>query len=94
MDKFEASKSAVYDAMLEGFELFKKKNRDYGNSFFEEDGNNAFQEIKRKFARLKNIYENKLDGELCVDETLQDTLRDLGNYCFMEIARLKLKESE
>lgn len=70
-------------------ELFEKKNHDYGNSFFQEENTyqDSFSNIKRKFARLKNFYET--DKKPLINETVEDTLKDLAIYCTMEIIRLK-----
>lgn len=72
--------------------LFAKKNHDYGNAYFIDDNTDldSFGNIKRKFARLKIIYEQKPELQVC--ETIEDTLRDLAIYSIMEMVRLKCKK--
>lgn len=77
---------------------FIAKNHDYGNSFSEsvqEFGATAglvigFAPIMHKFNRLKNLI--KGEQALVTDETAEDTLLDLANYCIllkMEFDKLK-----
>ena len=71
-------------------QLFKKKNKDYGNNYFngEHELPLIFGNLTRKFNRLKGFYESKKEY-LVGDETVEDTLRDLAIYCTMEIVRLE-----
>jgi len=80
--------------MQENFELYKRKNIDYGNSFTEQ-----FQEFKMqsvmfrlqdKVSRVKQLSMNPQEVS---DESLIDTLRDLSNYAVMTIIELEKDNS-
>lgn len=65
-------------------ETYRKKNHDYGSSFsqsIKEFGPIAgVVRISDKFNRLKNLISGKA---LVNDESVQDTLLDMANYCIM-----------
>lgn len=67
-------------------DTYRKKNHDYGNSFdksLDEDGLVAAKvRIGDKFNRFGNLIrtENKVS-----DESLEDTLLDMANYCVMTV---------
>lgn len=74
-------------------ETFLKKNHDYGNSFHEtwdEFGDKgiitALTQISHKYHRLMNIC---LGTKPLVDESIDDTLLDMANYCILTIMELK-----
>lgn len=73
------------------FETYKKKNADYGNSFddlFDEFGmTSALIRMKDKYNRLKSITEKK-DIQV-KDESVEDTLLDLANYCILTVLKLR-----
>lgn len=73
------------------FETYKKKNADYGSSFddlFDEFGmTSAIIRIKDKYNRLKSITEKK-DIQV-KDESVEDTLLDLANYCILTVLKLR-----
>lgn len=71
--------------------LYAKKNADYGNAF-EKGCDNlgfmyAFSRIWDKTQRFENLakkYAENENADIRVkDETLNDTILDLANYCFM-----------
>ncbi len=65
-------------------EIFKKKNKDYGDAFAQHGTVGVLVRISDKMARFTNISNKGL--EICVsDETLKDTLMDLHNYAAMAI---------
>lgn len=70
----------------EGFELFKRKNADYGNSFATYGSIGVLVRIGDKINRLSNISKKQIT--LVNDETLRDTLIDLQNYATMAILLL------
>lgn len=88
-----------YKAIVENMtKKFIAKNHDYGNSFSEsvqEFGATTgpvigFAPIMHKFNRLKNLI--KGEQALVADETAEDTLLDMANYCIMfkmELDKLK-----
>ena len=81
MDKINAE--TMRKAYEENYEIFLKKNADYGSSF--EESLNEFGEaagvvrISDKYRRLVNLTKN----ENKVLESKIDTLKDMANYCLM-----------
>lgn len=78
-------------------ETFLKKNHDYGNSFHEtwdEFGDKgiitALTQISHKYHRLMNI---GLGTKPLVDESIDDTLLDMANYCILTIMELEKARS-
>ncbi len=72
--------------------LYAKKNYDYGDSFhqtFVEEGM-AMPRIRLgdKFNRFKTL-SSKLDTQKVSDESLKDTLLDLGNYAIMTVLEME-----
>lgn len=65
--------------------IYEKKNHDYGNSFGETYKDlgiiSAVTRISDKFNRLKTLA--KGENNLINDESLEDTLLDMANYCIM-----------
>ena len=68
----------------EGFELFKKKNKDYGNAFEEHGTIGILVRMNDKIKRAMNISQKQIT--LVDDESLRDTLIDLHNYCAIAIS--------
>lgn len=76
------------------FELYKRKNKDYGDSF-----SKGFSEygmimpcirLEDKFMRFKQLVRS---GEQEVkDEKIEDTLIDMANYAIMTLIELKKKK--
>ena len=73
----------------EGLELFKKKNKDYGDAFAEYGVVGVLVRMGDKIKRLQNIEKNKIT--LINDESMRDTLIDLHNYSAMAIMLLDEK---
>ena len=71
IEKFQA-------IQIEGLEIFKKKNTDYGKSYANFGLIGILVRIQDKMNRLINISETNI--LLVKDETLRDTLLDLQNY--------------
>lgn len=79
-------------------EITAQRNGDYSGK-----DNDAFSNFRRfgevqflsrmyeKFNRLENILTS---GKKCSDETIQDTLRDLSNYCHLLGGFLKEKNEK
>lgn len=73
----------LFRIQKEALLLFKKKNKDYGDSFARFGSIGVIVRLQDKIGRLINIDKNKIT---CVDdETLRDTLIDLHNYSAMAI---------
>ena len=74
-------------------EVYRKKNKDYGNSFhevFKEWGYpSAGAQIGHKYNRMKTLMTTTETPK--VNESLRDTLLDMANYCIftmMEIDKI------
>lgn len=73
-------------------EVYDKKNRDYQDSYgksFEEEGMAAFR-IRGgdKMNRIKAL--SLSNKQHVADESLEDSLLDLANYCIMTLIELKI----
>lgn len=67
-------------------DTYKAKNNDYGDSFAEirkEYPNAILIRIHDKYARLKRLMSG-IEQQVN-DESIEDTLMDLANYCIMEL---------
>lgn len=74
-------------------ELYKAKNKDYGSSFKavrNEYPNSIIIRLSDKLNRLKTLY-NNIDVNV-KDESIEDTLRDMANYCIMELIERRLEK--
>lgn len=69
--------------LIKALSIHAKKNNDYNGKhvLFPPSVNSLYQDIKRKMGRLYNIMDGKT--EVMVDEKLEDTVLDLGNYAFL-----------
>jgi hypothetical protein len=77
---------------------FLRKNHDYGNSFhttWKEFGDKGIvtgvARISDKYHRLLNL---SLGTEPFVDESIDDTLMDMANYCIMTLMELEKDRSK
>ena len=70
----------------EGFELFKKKNQDYGDAFAKYGTIGVLMRIEDKIQRSLSITKNGVN--LVSDERIRDTMIDLHNYAAMAIMLL------
>ena len=83
-----------YNSIVEQMQLtFLKKNHDYGNSFattWREFGDKGIvtgvARISDKYHRLLNL---SLGTEPLVDESIDDTLMDMANYCILTLMELE-----
>ena len=64
-------------------ELFKKKNKDYGDAFAKFGVIGVLTRIEDKILRSMNITKNGIN--LVDNESLRDTLMDLHNYAAMAV---------
>lgn len=72
-------------------ETYEKKNNDYGDSFAKlrnELPNAILVRIYDKYSRLKTLM-NGADQKV-KDESIDDSLMDLANYCIMELVERKM----
>ena len=70
----------------EAFELFKKKNQDYGDAFATFGPVGVIVRMGDKINRLTSVSKNGIN--LVDNESLRDTLIDLHNYSAMAIMLL------
>jgi len=75
----------------EAFELFKKKNSDYGDAFAEYGKIGILMRIGDKLKRYISITSNSI--QLINDESLKDTLIDLHNYAAMALMLIDEEEN-
>lgn len=79
----------------ESLETYKAKNADYGDSFsksYQEFGLTApIVRMSDKMERLKSL--SKAEARV-KDESIKDTLIDLGNYAFMTVVELEEEEAK
>ena len=73
----------------EAFELFKKKNTDYGDAFAEFGVIGVLMRIEDKIKRSLSITKNSVN--LVNDESIRDTMIDLHNYSAMALMLLDEK---
>ena len=70
----------------EGYELFSRKNSDYGDAFANHGPIGVLVRLGDKIQRLQKISKTKV--QLVKTESLRDTLIDLHNYAAMAIMLL------
>jgi hypothetical protein len=73
----------------QGYELFVKKNIDYGDSFAKYGVIGVLMRIEDKIQRAMTITNNGVN--LINDEGIKDTLLDLHNYAAMALMLLNEK---
>ena len=83
-----------YEQVLEELkDIYKRKNHDYGDSFailYKKFGlQSVIIRLWDKLLRLETL--TKEDAQV-KDESIQDTLKDLANYCIMALAEMKKEE--
>jgi len=74
---------------------YYKKNSDYGDSFAklrDEMPNAILVRIYDKYRRLHSLLNGK--QQLVNDESVEDTLSDLANYCIMELVERRLEKMQ
>ena len=81
----------ITDAM---YEMYVAKNHDYGDSFSNLFGKfgiiSATVRIGDKFNRLVSLCAS---NALVADESIEDTLLDLANYCIMTVIELEKRKT-
>jgi hypothetical protein len=91
---------ALRDEQNKALALMGKKNHDYGNAFNKGcdalGGEYAFCRMWDKLSRLQTLIAGVVNRELSIevqDETIDDTIIDLANYCMMYLAWKHLHSS-
>lgn len=74
----------------EAFQLFEKKNKDYGDAFANYGPIGVIVRMGDKINRLTNITNNGIN--LVKNESIRDTLIDLHNYSAMAIMLMDEKD--
>jgi hypothetical protein len=82
MDRVEQMKKV----QQEGLELFKQKNKDYGDAFATYGTVGVLVRMGDKISRLNHVTRNGIN--LVEEEKIRDTLIDLHNYTAMAIMLL------
>ena len=75
----------------EGYELFVKKNRDYGDSFATYGPIGVIVRMGDKISRLTSLTKSKI--QLVDNESVRDTLIDLHNYAAMAVMLMDEEEN-
>lgn len=78
---------AFADVQQDLLQLFRRKNSDYGDAFEVHGPVGCVIRIGDKLTRLTTIDRNKV--EIVQDESMQDTLLDLANYCTLAVMLLR-----
>lgn len=79
----------IVELQQENFELFKRKNKDYGDSFEDFGLVGIIVRLNDKINRVLQLYEslNTTNGKVyrpaVEDERIEDTIQDLYNYCII-----------
>lgn len=73
------------------FEIFKQKNKDYGEAYKEYGAVGVLVRMNDKIKRFQNI--SKTGITLIKDEKIKDTLLDLSNYALMAVMLLDENEN-
>ena len=91
--------------MLNTNELFADELRKMENLHTSKDARygNAYGEVRKKYSnvpvvmlniKLKRLEALLYDRSLENEESIEDTLRDMANYCIMELVERKLEANE
>lgn len=79
--------SVFHEIAKEVADIVERKNHDYGNSYFrlrDEWGEVSFgARLGDKYHRLQNLLTG---AKAQVDESIEDTIRDVIGYCLLELA--------
>jgi|TARA_R110000787_G_scaffold246246_1_gene351994 hypothetical protein len=75
--------SQMINVQSEAFELFKRKNKDYGDAFADFGPVGVLVRMGDKIRRMSSI--TKSGVILVDDESIRDTLIDLHNYAAMAV---------
>lgn len=77
-------------------QLYAKKNHDYGNSFGETYHKlgiiSALTRISDKYNRLISLATKPEEERKVKDESIQDTLLDMANYCIMTVIEMEAEK--
>jgi hypothetical protein len=80
----------MMEVQQRGLELFKKKNKDYGDAYKEYGLVGVLVRLEDKIKRCLSISNSGIT--LVDDERLEDTLLDLHNYAAMALTLMNKKQ--
>ena len=91
---FGPDQQRIAQEVIKWGDLLLRKNRDYGSAVWKtpvlapdcDPGVAIRVRMSDKISRLSTLLTK---GDAQVDESVEDTLRDLGSYCLLELARPK-----
>lgn len=76
--------------------LYAEKNHDYGNSFGETYQKlgiiSALTRISDKYSRLVSLATKPEEERKVKNESIQDTLLDMANYCIMTVIEMEAEK--
>ena len=79
-------------------QLYASKNSDYGDSFGETYQKlgiiSALTRISDKYNRLISLSTKPEEERKVKDESIQDTLLDMANYCIMTVIEMEAKHND
>ena len=82
-----------YDIIMKLHEIYNSKNSDYGDSFGETYRKlgiiSALTRISDKYNRLISLATKPEEERKVKDESIQDTLLDMANYCIMTVIEME-----
>lgn len=93
MDKFERHMEICKNLN----NVYRKKNHDYGDSFSDTYKKlgiiSAITRITDKYNRLVSLATKPDNEREVLDESINDTLLDMANYCIMTLIEKELEEN-
>lgn len=93
MDKFERHMEICKNLN----DVYRKKNHDYGDSFSDTYKKlgiiSAITRITDKYNRLVSLATKPDNEREVLDESINDTLLDMANYCIMTLIEKELEEN-
>ena len=91
MTKDEQSFKDITDNL---FNTFSSKNKDYGNSFEDELNEDGLIISKIHLSEKLNRFKTLINNKANVNESIEDTLMDMANYCIMTLMWLNKNKDE
>ena len=90
------NKAEIHQAICKELtELYERKNADYGDSFAKARQEIPYYTLSKLFDKMERFKNLTLSGNRKVkDESIEDTLRDLANYCIMELVERQAKKTD
>ena len=89
------TRAEIHKQLCDGLnELYIKKNSDYGGAFQQLRDRFPQSTVMRlwdKLLRLEQLTKPGYEAKV-KDESIEDTLRDLANYCLMELTERKYEK--